>query len=39
MSSTAFILPMLTDAKATQARYGSEAVAVCIFQDLAVIPL
>lgn len=39
MSSTAFILPMLTDAMATQARYGSEAVAVCIFQDLAVIPL
>ncbi len=39
MSSTAFILPMLTEAKATQARYGREAVAVCIFQDLAVIPI
>ena len=39
MSSTAFILPMLSDAKATQARYGRESVAVCIFQDLAVIPI
>ncbi len=39
MSSTAFILPMLTDAKAVQARYGRESVAVCIFQDLAVIPI
>jgi monovalent cation:proton antiporter-2 (CPA2) family protein len=39
MSSTAFILPMLTDAKATQARYGRESIAVCIFQDLAIIPI
>ena len=39
MSSTAFILPMLTDAKATQMRFGRESIAVCIFQDLAVIPI
>ncbi len=39
MSSTAFILPMLTDANAGQSRYGRESIAVCIFQDLAVIPI
>jgi monovalent cation:proton antiporter-2 (CPA2) family protein len=39
MSSTAFILPMLAETKQLAARHGREAIAVAIFQDLAIIPI
>ncbi len=39
LSSTAFVLQLLADRKMLSSRYGTPAVAVLLFQDLAVVPL
>jgi monovalent cation:proton antiporter-2 (CPA2) family protein len=39
LSSTAFVLQLLTEQKMLGSRYGRTSVAVLLFQDLAVVPL
>jgi len=39
LSSTAFVLQLLTDRKALATEYGRTAVAILLLQDLAVVPL
>jgi len=39
LSSTAFVLQLLTEQKMLTSRYGRSSVAVLLFQDLAVVPL
>jgi len=39
LSSTAFVLQLLTEQKMLASRYGRTSVAVLLFQDLAVVPL
>jgi monovalent cation:proton antiporter-2 (CPA2) family protein len=39
LSSTAFVLQLLTEQKMLTSRYGRTSVAVLLFQDLAVVPL
>jgi monovalent cation:proton antiporter-2 (CPA2) family protein len=39
LSSTAFVLQLLTDRKVLATEYGKTAVAVLLLQDLAVVPL
>jgi monovalent cation:proton antiporter-2 (CPA2) family protein len=39
LSSTAFVLQLLTDRKMLSSPYGSPSVAVLLLQDLAVVPL
>lgn len=39
LSSTAFVLQLLTDRKMLSSEYGKTSVAVLLFQDLAVVPL
>lgn len=39
LSSTAFVLQLLTEQKMLSSRYGRTSVAVLLFQDLAVVPL
>src|SRR3546814_1020893 len=39
MSSTATVLRVLSDARETTTRVGRVAIAVLLFQDLAVVPL
>jgi monovalent cation:proton antiporter-2 (CPA2) family protein len=39
LSSTAFVLQLLTDQKALSTEYGRSSVAILLLQDLAVVPL
>ena len=39
LSSTAFVLQLLTEQKMLTSKYGRTSVAVLLFQDLAVVPL
>jgi len=39
LSSTAFVLPTLAERRELSTRYGREAFAILLFQDLSVIPL
>lgn len=39
LSSTAFVLQLLTERKALSSKYGKPALAVLLLQDLAVVPL
>ena len=39
LSSTAFVLQLLTEQKMLTSRYGRTSIAVLLFQDLAVVPL
>ncbi|WP_374262135.1 monovalent cation:proton antiporter-2 (CPA2) family protein [Zoogloea sp.] len=39
LSSTAFVLPTLAERRELATRYGREAFAILLFQDLSVIPL
>jgi monovalent cation:proton antiporter-2 (CPA2) family protein len=39
LSSTAFVLQLLTEKKVLTSKYGRPSVAVLLFQDLAVVPL
>jgi monovalent cation:proton antiporter-2 (CPA2) family protein len=39
LSSTAFVLQLLTEQKMLTSAYGRSAIAVLLFQDLAVVPL
>jgi monovalent cation:proton antiporter-2 (CPA2) family protein len=39
LSSTAFVLQLLTEQKMLNSRYGRTSLAVLLFQDLAVVPL
>jgi len=39
LSSTAFVLQLLTEQGMLESRYGESSIAVLLFQDLAVVPL
>jgi len=39
MSSTAVVVPVLTEKLELQARYGRIAIGILLFQDLAVVPI